>query len=90
MAEPKVELINQGSYGCIFRPGFNCKGKPIPDIKNKKYITKVQKSASTSQRETKLGKIIKNISEYEDYFAPILSKCEVSLARMKEEDGCCQ
>ena len=85
MAEPKVELINQGSYGCIFRPGFNCKGNPIPDIKNKKYITKVQKSASTSQRETKLGKIIKNISEYEDYFAPILSKCEVSLARMNND-----
>lgn len=85
MTEPNVELINQGSYGCIFRPGFNCKGKPIQTKKNKQYITKVQKNASTSQRETKLGKIIKNISGYEDYFAPILSKCEVSLARIDND-----
>ena len=34
MTEPNVELINQGSYGCIFRPGFNCKGKPIQTKKN--------------------------------------------------------
>ena len=85
MAEPKVELINQGSYGCIFSPGFNCKGKPIQNTQNKQYITKVQKNASTSQRETKLGKIIKNITDHEDYFAPILSKCEVSLARMNND-----
>ena len=85
MAEPKVELINQGSYGCIFSPGFNCKGKPIQKTQNKQYITKVQKNASTSQRETKLGKIIKNITDHEDYFAPILSKCEVSLARMNND-----
>jgi len=85
MAEPKVELINQGSYGCIFRPGFNCKGKPIKNKQNKQYITKVQKSANTSQRETRLGKIIKKIDNHEDYFAPILTNCEISLARMNND-----
>lgn len=84
MVEPQVELINQGSYGCIFSPAFNCKGKPIQN-KQKQYITKVQKRATTSERETKLGKVIKKISDYEDYFAPILSKCEVSLARMDND-----
>jgi len=70
MVETGVDLINQGSYGCIFRPGLNCKGKTM----NKKYITKVQKSANTSQKETKLGKKIKTIENYDDYFAPIFVK----------------
>jgi hypothetical protein len=33
-----VKLISQGSYGCIFRPGFQCNGRPM---KTNKYITKV-------------------------------------------------
>ena len=81
MVETGVDLINQGSYGCIFRPGLNCKGKTM----NKKYITKVQKSANTSQKETKLGKKIKTIENYDDYFAPILKTCEISMARMSDE-----
>ena len=36
--QPKI--INQGSYGCIFRPGFSCQGKPL---NQDKYITKIQK-----------------------------------------------
>jgi len=82
MVETGIDLINQGSYGCIFRPGINCKGKPI---KNKKYITKVQKSATTSRKEAKIGKIIKTIVNYDDYFAPILKTCEISMARMTDD-----
>lgn len=85
MAEPKVELLSQGSYGCIFSPGFNCKGKPIKHKQNKQYITKVQKIVSTSNRETRLGKIIKKLVNHEDYFAPILTNCEVTLARMDND-----
>ena len=83
MVETGIDLINQGSYGCIFRPGINCKGKPI---KNKKYITKVQKSATTSRKEAKIGKIIKTIANYDDYFAPILKTCEISMARMTDDN----
>lgn len=82
MSNIETNLISQGSYGCIFRPGFTCKGKPI---NNKKYITKIQKRADTSKKETKIGKLIKNIENYEDYFAPILKSCEISLARMEQD-----
>ena len=75
-----TDLISQGSYGCIFRPGFTCKGSPT----KKGYITKIQKIASTSKKETKLGKKIKKIDNYKDYFAPILKTCEVSLAKWKK------
>jgi len=82
MSNIETNLISQGSYGCIFRPGFTCKGKPI---NNKKYITKIQKRADRSKKETKIGKLIKNIENYEDYFAPILKSCEISLARMEQD-----
>jgi serine/threonine protein kinase len=82
MSNIETNLISQGSYGCIFQPGFTCKGK---SINNKKYITKVQKRADTSKKETKLGKKIIKIDSYEDYFAPILKTCEISLARMEKD-----
>lgn len=78
----ETELINQGSYGCIFRPGFTCDGKTL---KNKKFITKVQKSKASSQKETNIGKMIKRIENYEDYFAPIIKTCEISLAKIDSD-----
>ena len=78
----ETELLNQGSYGCIFRPGFTCDGKTI---KNKKFITKVQKSKEASKKETTIGKMIKRIENYEDYFAPIIKTCEISLAQIDSD-----
>ena len=67
MEESGVDLINQGSYGCIFRPGFTCKGVPT---NTKKYISKIQKSASTSKKETRIGKRIKQIEKTTPIISP--------------------
>lgn len=79
---PETELINQGSYGCIFRPGFTCDGNIT---KNKKFITKVQKSKDASKKETNIGKMIKKIDKYEDHFAPVIKTCEISLAQIDSD-----
>lgn len=76
-----TDLISQGTYGCIFKPGFTCKGKPT---QSKKYITKIQKREDTSSKETNIGEIIKKIDDYEDFFAPILKTCEISLAQIED------
>jgi len=76
-----INLISQGSYGCIFSPGFTCNGRK----QKKPYITKVQKNADTSNRENSIGKKVKQIKNSEDYFAPILKTCEVSLAKMDQD-----
>ena len=34
------KLINQGGFGCIFYPGFNCKGEYTEKQKNS--VTKLQ------------------------------------------------
>ena len=78
--EVNIDLLSQGSYGCIFSPGFTCNGRG----RDKKYITKIQKSADTSSRENSIGKIVKGIKHSTDYFAPIIKTCEVSLAKMDQ------
>ena len=65
----ETELINQGTYGCVYRQGFTCEGKTR---KNKKFISKLQNNKEASERETIIGKIIKKIDNYGDYFAPII------------------
>ena len=79
---PETELINQGTYGCVYRPGFTCEGNMR---KNKKFISKIQNNKNASERETIIGKIIKKIDNYGEYFAPIIETCEVSLANIKTD-----
>ena len=38
--QEKTTMLNQGTYGCVFRPGIECSGKQLT---SKKYITKIQK-----------------------------------------------
>lgn len=83
MIQQQPKIISQGTYGCIFRPGFDCKGKTI---KTKKYITKVQRKADISQKETEISEIIKTIPHYDDYFAPILESCDIDIAKIESNE----
>jgi len=80
--EDKMKLINQGTYGCIFRPAISCKGNALKSS----FITKVQTSKTNSDHETKLGSIIKKIKHYNRYFAPILKSCSISIANIKNDE----
>ena len=77
-----IKLISQGSYGCIFKPGFTCSGKIE---QNEKYITKVQKKKKTSEKETEIGKKLKKIKNYRKYYAPIIETCEVNLHKITKK-----
>ena len=77
----KMELISQGSYGCIFHPGMNCDGKR----ENIKYITKIQKDKNATENELEIGKLIKKTRPYISYFAPILESCSIFLADINPE-----
>lgn len=78
----KIKFINQGTYGCIFRPAMNCKGKLI----NSSFVTKIQSEKDNSDKETKIGYKIKKIQGYSKYFAPILKTCNVSIANIKNDE----
>ena len=78
----KIKILSQGSYGCIFRPGIACDKAPL----SKQYITKLQRKQKTSEKETLLGKQIQKIPHYEDYFAPIIESCQISLTSIDDNE----
>ena len=82
MRSDKIELINQGSYGCIYHPGLTCKGK----LGNTRFITKIQKRRDNSDKETKIGKTIKKIKQYQNYFAPVLNSCPINISTIDNKE----
>ena len=84
--EDEIELLGQGSYGCVYKPGILCNGKTA----TKKYITKVQEKDISTQNEIEIGKKIMKIPNYSRYFSPILETCPLNLSHIddKEMDKC--
>ena len=78
----KIKLLNQGTFGCVFRPNIGCDNK----IGNTAFISKVQREKSVSNRESEISEKIKKIKHYNDYFAPILNTCKISLAKISDNE----
>lgn len=72
-----VKLINQGTFGCVFRPGIKCGTKTVDSAK---FITKVQVDADEVNRETAIGKIVTTIPRYNYRFAPIVEACPIDVS----------
>lgn len=68
------DFLGQGSYGCVYYPGIDCKGK-----KNKKTtVTKIQEINFYSKNEKNIGSFIKkNIKNFKKYVSPIVKACIV-------------
>lgn len=77
-----VHLINQGTYGCIYHPGINCKGKK----ENIRYVTKIQKNEKTIKNELNIGEKVRKIKGYTRLFAPIIKDCNVSISKSYLEE----
>ena len=77
------ELISQGSYGCVYKPGLKCNSN---DKINKKEITKLQLINKFSLKEMKISdKIINEIKGYKKYYAPIKRSCEVDIKEVGDK-----
>jgi len=77
------DFLGQGSYGCVYYPGIDCKGKK----NTKKTVTKVQEINFYSQNEKKLGLYIKkNIKNFKNYFSPIIKVCVVKFDIIEKSD----
>ena len=93
----KPRLISEGTYGCIFNPGFRCNyssGSGSGSLKNEntdiKYATKVHSNVNLSIVKNEITistKIRENISNYDVYFSPVLETCKVNLAKV-DADKC--
>lgn len=81
------KLIDQGGFGCVFYPGIECDGTIS---KNPKYISKLHKKEYQVANEYNVGKMVSQIPLYEYYFAPIVSMCNIDIAKIdkRERDMC--
>jgi serine/threonine protein kinase len=81
------KLIDQGGFGCVFYPGIECDGSIS---KNPKYISKLHKKEYQVVNEYNVGKMISQIPLYEYYFAPVVSMCNIDIAKIdkRERDMC--
>ena len=51
-----MELIGSGTYGCVYFPGFNCKGK---STKKGNHVSKITTDKIGIESEVNAGKRIK-------------------------------
>ena len=77
------ELINQGGFGCIFYPGFNCKGVSSKKLENK--VSKLQVNDFAGENEIYIGSLIKKIPNYSLYFLPVIDSCSIGLASLNQK-----
>tara|TARA_A100001015_G_C15044630_1_gene742645 strand:- start:7548 stop:8720 length:1173 start_codon:yes stop_codon:yes gene_type:complete len=71
-----MEIIGSGTYGCVYFPGFNCKGKK--QKKNNKLVSKITTDEIGVQSEYEIGQTIKkNIQNYNDFFLIVEKKCSI-------------
>jgi len=69
-------IIGQGAYGCIYKPAIKC------DRESEKYITKVQRLDAISKNEIEIGKKVKQLKNFDRYFAPIEKTCPLNISKV--------
>ena len=74
----EIKLLNQGTYGCVFKKGITCDGM----VDEENTISKIVEHDITSENEINIGKKIMEILDYSYYFAPILQTCEIDMSNM--------
>jgi serine/threonine protein kinase len=77
-------LLGYGGFGCVFYPKFNCRTKKFN--KKSKTVSKIQKKRWKSTHEIYISDLVKKIKNYDYYFVPILSACNVSLNKIKDDE----
>ena len=85
--EKTFKFVDQGGYGCVFRPEIVC---DTNEIGSTDYISKIYRSGenindSDTQSEIAISNIIKKIPNYSSFFAPIIQTCPVNIKEYKSK-----
>jgi len=87
MENQEPQIIGEGAYGCVIKPGIDSQGNPdtVPG-----YISKIEIEKSTIDNEINVSNKIKQIPDYEDRFSPILENAPLELGKInvKEINDC--
>lgn len=82
-----TKLIGEGAYGCVYHPGITCSGKVMKSGTKKStdgsnYVSKLQLIDSDTSHEYEIGKIVKEITNYQSFFVPVVEECEVNIRKI--------
>ena len=72
-----TKIISQGSYGCVYYPGYNCEKKVFDDETG--LITKFVINNNYAINEIYIGNILKKNDDYSLYFLPVIKNCKISI-----------
>lgn len=76
-------FLGEGSYGCVYYPGIDCKGKK----NTKNTATKVQEINFYSKNEKSIGSYIKkHIKNFKNYFSSVIKTCIVKFDIIEKSD----
>ena len=68
----KQKFLGQGSYGCTFTPGLDCKSKKCKTNRGKNLVNKIQEVTRDSENELDISIYIRSkINNYDKRFAPV-------------------
>jgi len=73
--EKDLQLIGQGSYGCVFRPNIECKSKQVGSAN---FLSKIQNNDKVLQNEIEISKKIPNSAR----FAGIIKSCPITVGEI--------
>jgi serine/threonine protein kinase len=73
------DKISEGGYGCVYHPALKCDGT---EMKNRKYISKLQIDDYAGNNEIHISNLIRKIPLYKDFFVPIQSFCKLNKTEM--------
>ena len=81
-------LLNQGTFGCIYKPEFSCNNTPVSSNPFKKrMVSKIANMNSNITQEIEIGKLIRtNIPHYDRYFSPILNNCPINIGEINQQE----
>jgi len=80
----RVQLIDQGTFGCIYKPEIDCNTGSMGDSI---YVSKIQRKTKTIQNELHIGDLVKQIPNYMFMFSPILKTCPVEFSILQKYDA---
>ena len=79
-------FLAAGVYGCVYYPGYTCKGVAM---KKKKLVSKLTVLNEISQTEIDAGILLKKCPRYEDHFVLVERECPIQYTALSEmKKGC--
>jgi len=81
------DLLSEGGFGCVFHPGITCSGDISDDMK---LVSKIQVADKNAKNEVLIGKKIKKLHGFINYFSPIITQCPITVKKIKDKqkDSC--